>query len=283
MPELTCLISSVHLSMLHPRLLHSLALVEPVILDAAPQGPNAALPSSYRPDFWPSQNDAEAAIRKTKYFQSWDARVLEKYLKYGLRSTPTTLYPGPEHACGTTLATTKHQEAWSFIRSNFAPAAADPNDLSERLLAPDLSPEHRTHLFHRPEMVSTNQSLPNVRPHVLWVFGEKSAINTQEIRDDKLRRTGVGVGGNGGSSVGQVEAITLTSGRHLLPLERPQEVAQLLAKWLEKQLQDYQKVEDWYRVNKSGKSERDMLVLSKTWMKNVRQKEHTPRPAKGKL
>ena len=268
---------------MHPRLLHSLALIEPIIQDGAPQGPNAALPSSYRPDFWPSRDAAEVAVRKTKFFQQWDSRVLHKFLEYGLRPTPTAIYPGREHEGGATLATTKHQEAWSFLRSNFGPLAKEAGHQSERLSAPDLSPEHRTHMFHRPEIALSNQILPNVRPQVLWVFGARSHINTAEGREDKLRRTGTGVGGSGGAAVGQVEEVTLAKAQHMLPLEKPQEVGQVLASWLEKQLKDYRDVEDWYRTNESGKSERDMLVLSKSWMKNVRQKESTPRIVREKL
>jgi len=285
---LSCLLAiaklgSVQLSIMHPRLLHSLALIEPIIQDEAPQGSNVALPSSYRRDFWPSLHAADAAIRKTKFFQRWDPRVLEKFLEYGLRDTPTAIYQGREHAGGATLATTKHQEAWSFLRQNFGPLATEADDRSERLRAPDLSPEYRTHIFNRPEMVLVNQILPNVRPHVLWVFGESSNINTTEGREDKLKRTGTGVGGSGGAGVGQVEAVTLANQQHMLPLERPEDVAQLLASWLEKQLKDYRGVEDWYRTNESGKSERDMLVLSKSWMENVRRKENTPRIVREKL
>ncbi|TVY93746.1 Abhydrolase domain-containing protein [Lachnellula willkommii] len=273
----------VHLTMLHPRLFHSIALIEPIILDAAPKGPNCALPSSYRPDFWPSRSAAEVATRKTRFFRSWDPRALDNYLQYGLRSTPTAVYPEPENAGGVTLTTTKHQEAWSFIRSNFAPMAANQDDRSELLRAPDLSPEHRTHLFHRPEMVAVYRSLPNVRPHVLWIFGEKSIINPAEVREDLPRRTGTAVGGNGGVNAGQVEDVTFTDGQHMLPLEKTREVAQSLASWLEKRLIDYRQVEDWYKRNKSEKSERDMLVLSKDWLKNVRQKENTPRSGREKL
>ncbi|TVY21564.1 Abhydrolase domain-containing protein mpaH [Lachnellula arida] len=250
---------------------------------AAPKGPNCALPSSYRPDFWPSRSAAEVATRKTRFFRSWDPRALDNYLQYGLRSTPTAVYPEPENAGGVTLTTTKHQEAWSFIRSNFAPMAANQDDRSELLRAPDLSPEHRTHLFHRPEMVAVYRSLPNVRPHVLWIFGEKSIINPPEVREDLPRRTGTGVGGNGGVNAGQVEDVTFTDGQHMLPVEKTREVAQSLASWLEKRLIDYRQVEDWYKRNKSEKSERDMLVLSKDWLKNVRQKENTPRSGREKL
>lgn len=280
----SAVITSVHLSYLHPRLFHSLAVIEPVIIDSSPQGPtNLAFPSSYRPDFWPSRDAAEAAVRKSKFFRSWDPRVLDKHLEYGLRPTPTTIYPGPEHAGGMTLTTTKHQEAWSFLRSNFDPVSTDPESRSERLRSPDLSPENRSHLFHRPEPVITNQNISYVRPHVLYIFGENSNVNPAEGRDDKIRRTGVGVGGSGGAEVGQVESITFRDGQHMLPLEKTQEVAQILATWLKKQLESFHEVEDWYKTNQSEKSDREMLVLSKTWMKHVRQKENTSREVKGKL
>lgn len=266
----------VHLSILHPRLLHSLALIEPIILENGPkEGPNVALASSFRKDFWATRDAAEASIRKSKFFGTWNKRALEKYIEHGLRSTPTALYPDHKHSGGTTLTTTKHQEAWSFLRPNFA-----PNDGSrdEHIRAPDSSPEHRTHLFHRAEMASANRNLPFVRPHVLWIFGEKSAVSAPEFREDKLKRTGTGVGGSGGQAMGQVEAVTISDGQHMLPFERTQELAQILADWIEKQLESYRKEEDWHRKNKSGKSERNMLALSESWLKNVKQKENTPRP-----
>jgi hypothetical protein len=49
--------------------------------------------STYRPDLWPSRKAAEAAFRKNKFFQSWDSRVLDKYIQFGLREVPTALYP----------------------------------------------------------------------------------------------------------------------------------------------------------------------------------------------
>ena len=254
--------------------MHSIAAVEPIIQDAAPPGPNVALPSSYRPDHWPTRSDAEASIRKTKFFQAWDPRALEQFLTHGLTATPTALYPDPG---AITLATTKHQEVWSFVRSNFAPLA-EADAASERLQAPDLSVAHRQKLFHRAEMVLTHMNLPSVRPRLFWLFGARSHLNPAEGREDKLRRTGTGVGGSGGAAEGQVEALVVDQAQHMLPLEKPGECAAALAAWLEREAGDYQKVGEWWDRHASGRSERDQLMVSKTWLKNVRLEGSTPRP-----
>ncbi|KAL2059537.1 hypothetical protein ABVK25_000830 [Lepraria finkii] len=182
----------VQLSLIHPLLFHSLALIEPVIQAAAPAGPNVALFSSFRPDLWPSRHAAEESFRKNKVFQRWDSRALDKYLQYGLRETPTALYPQESKNGPVTLTTTKHQEAWSYLRSNFI---SMPDDDQARLVAPDLDAENRTHLVHNPQMVQVLANLPSVRPNVLWIFGGSSPINTPALQDEKMTRTGIGVGG----------------------------------------------------------------------------------------
>ena len=266
-----------HLSLLHPRLFHSLALIEPIIQLGPPDGPHAALPSSYRPDLWPSRSAAEGSFRKNKFFKTWDPRVLEKYLCYGLRETPTALYPTPtklEQNSGVqspdqpvTLTTTKHQEAWTYARSNFV--TLQDKDQA-RMVAPNLSPENASYLTHCPNMVITYNNLPHVRPNVLWLFGATSNINSARAsQDEKTARTGTGVGGSGGEKAGRVKATTLNAG-HMLPFEKVDECASTLAAWLEDQVRDYAATEKFWREFNSRKSERDRTVVSKTWLKTVR-------------
>lgn len=269
-----------HLSLIHPRLFHSLALIEPVIQSGSPSGPNAALPSSLRPDLWPSRSAAEASIRGNKFFKRWDSRALDRYLQYGLRRTPTALFPTQAESGPVTLTTTKHQEAWSYVRSNFVSMS---DDNKARLVAPDLDAENMTHLFHRPEMVLTFLNLPSVRPNVLWIFGASSPINTLASQDEKVIRTGTGVGGNGGADAGKVEKEVVQKGGHMLPFENPQECASLLAPWLEKQIEDFQTVEKFVGQHVSGRSERNMLAVSEQWFKNVRMKPREKRIDKPNL
>ena len=269
-----------HLSLLHPRLFHGLALIEPIIQRGAPPGPNAALASSFRSDLWPSRSAAEASLRKNKFFSSWDSRALDQYLQYGLRETPTALFPPETRSGGITLTTTKHQEAWSYVRSNFVSIA---NDHQARLVAPDLDSEDSTHLFHRPEMVLTFQQLPNVRPNILWIFGASSPINTLASQAEKLARTGTGVGGNGGAEAGNVEKEVVEKCGHMLPFENVQQCASILALWLEKQMKDYNATEEFLQEHDSGRSEPGMMKVSKLWLQNVRLKPREKRAGKPNL
>ena len=75
---------------MHPRLLSTLILIEPVILDGSDDGPNPALLSTIRRDIWKTRAEAETALRKA--FAAWDRRALESFFKYGLRAVPTTIY-----------------------------------------------------------------------------------------------------------------------------------------------------------------------------------------------
>lgn len=219
-------------------------------------------------------------MRKNRFFKAWDSRALDNYLQYGLRETPTTLFPTGTESGSVTLTTTKHQEAWSFLRSNFV-SLADRHQA--RLVAPDLDVENATHLFHRPEMVLTFENLPNVRPNVLWLFGALRSINTVASQAEKLARTGTGLGGNGGVEAGKVEKEVVQNGGHLLPFESVQKCASLLAPWLEKQIEDFKTVEKFLQYHDSGKSEHDMMNVSKLWLQNVRLKPREKRTDGSKL
>ena len=258
-----------NLSLIHPRLFHGLALIEPVIQPDPPPGPNAALFSTTRLDTWPSQEAAEDSFRKNKAFKNWDKRALDQYLRYGLyekpNSIPAEVMRAPRPV---TLTTTKHQEAWTYLRSNFT---STPDNQQARLLAPDLSEENAACLFHRPEMVLTFRNLPSVRPNVLWLFGAKSYINGSEAsRAEKVALTGIGIGGSGGGKNGKVESTTIEKGSHMIPFENVQECASLIAPWLEKQIRDFESVEQFLSEHDSGKSDQDRKAVSELWQKNVR-------------
>ena len=268
-----------HLSLIHPRLFHSLALIEPVIQPGPPPGPNAALPSSLKPDTWPSRSSAEDFFRKNKAYKNWDSRAFDQYLRYGLRDVPNSSASktnGPVR-----LTTTKDQEAWTYARSNFI-STSDQHQA--RLLAPDLSGENAAFLFHRPEMVQTFHNLPNVRPNVLWLFGARSYINGSEAsRAEKVARTGTGVGGSGGAVAGRVQSMIIEKGGHTLPFERVRECASMLALWLARQLQEFDSEEQFLQGHDSGRSQHGMKNLSKLWMENVVLKPDEKRHDKSRL
>lgn len=196
----------------------------------APQGPNAAFLSSYQSDLWPSQATAEASFRRSKFFKKWDSRALERFFHYGLRDTPTALYLDQD-AGSVTLTTTKHQEAWAYVRSNFTPQSIDPHDPVEHLLNPDVVPMAVTSFeFTRPEIQLSYLGLPHLRPSVLWLYGEHSLINLPVLHDKKMILTGSGIGGSGGVKTGKVETIVIEAAGHMVPMEKVQESADLMAR-----------------------------------------------------
>lgn len=195
------------LSLYHPRLFYGLALIEPVIQQDPPSGPNAAFLSSYWPDCWSFRDAAAESFRKIS-FKNWDSRVLDKYVLYGLRKTLTAIYPTHSATSGAvTLTTTKHQEAWTYVRSNFASQSVDANNRQEQLLSPDFDSNSgvRTYVFYRAECIQAWEGLPRICPSILWIFSAQSPFNTPVLQDEKMAHSGTGVGGSGGEGVGKVE------------------------------------------------------------------------------
>lgn len=137
-----------NLALMHPRLLSSLVLIDPVIeMPAArPQKTEAALRllnplSTFRRDWWASREEAAAAFKKQKFYQAWDERVLQRWIDACLRHTPTALYPEPcsdPNKRPVTLLTSKHQEVFTFARPNFDGIDADGRLTLDRSTHPDL-------------------------------------------------------------------------------------------------------------------------------------------------
>lgn len=60
-----------------------------------------------RRDTWPSRKEAKEGMLKKAFFRSWDPKILDIYLKYGLRDVPE----------GVTLSTPKMQERATFAET----------------------------------------------------------------------------------------------------------------------------------------------------------------------
>lgn len=95
--------------------------------------------------------------------------------------------------------------------------------------------------------------------------------------------SGIGIGGNGRAKVGVVEKAVIEEATHMVPFEKVKECAAVLARWLEKQIDRFRAEEAFYREYRSRKSEREMLAMSKEWLKSVLQKADARRSVKGKL
>lgn len=263
-----------NLALIHPRLFHSLVLIEPVIQNCHPAGPNAALFTSLRQEKWESRAKAEAQIRKNPLFKSMDPRILRAYLTYGLRDTEDG---------GVRLATPRAQEAWSYVRSNFQPLPGDTSTAEarsrERLLSPNLSPgsEPSMEVFMREESLHVYESLPHLRPRALFIYGASSHINVETMREKHISRTGTGRGGNGGVADGGVEMKIIDNASHLVVFEKPVEIARDISEWVGKEVVRWKEEKEFFATFESGKSKNDGKELSDKWIASVKKGASIPR------
>ena len=273
---------SVNLAIIHPRLLSTVVLIEPVILDDIPVGPNPALLSTIRRDIWDTRAKAEAALRRG--FATWDPRALDQFLQYGLRAVPTALYDPSRHEhlspSSVTLTTSNPQEAWAYAQVNL-----EPKDSGlDRLLLPDWDPViELPHLSSRPECFITMRNLPYVRPSVLYIFGAKSPLSLPQLQEKKLKTTGIGTGGNGGVAEANVEKSVLQGSGHLVIFEKPDECANVAADWIRRWFDRWSAEEKTLRDYRSKKSDEGMLRMSQAWVDAVKVPVNTPRPKVTKL
>jgi pimeloyl-ACP methyl ester carboxylesterase len=298
----------VNLSLMHPRLLETLVLIDPVMSRTPSRTGNwgVAAASFVRRDRWPSRKVAEESFKRSKFYQAWDPRVLDRWIKYGLRDLPTMLYPDAQPspaATGSTvtpdptevpnvsadynekevtLTTTKHQEVFSFMRT-FHPAG--PGDPPDKVLHPELpmfegmeSPAP----FYRPEPIITFHMLPFLRPTVLYVFGEFSDLSTPEARNDKMTITGTGVGGSGGAKAGKVVEVLIKDTGHLIAMEKVEETATLTADWVGKRTTEWRQNEAALQKYWDNVPDKEKYTLSAEFGKGFKTLGLTrpPRPAK---
>ncbi|KAL1629877.1 hypothetical protein SLS56_005146 [Neofusicoccum ribis] len=291
----------VNLSFLHPRLLETLILIDPVILRRASKKGNQdpAAASARRRDLWPSREAAAEGFRKNKFYQTWDPRVLDLWIKHGLRGLPTAVHPSsqkpsastpapatPEPALAppvhsessVTLTTTKHQEVFTFLRPNFD-ALSDPATEPKRIATatgnrnkashPDFAPETAVpeSPFYRAEAVITFQMMPLLRPSVFYIFGETSDLSAPEFRADKMKVTGVGIGGSGGAPEGRVAEVTIDGVGHLIPMEAVGKTADYCVEWLAKEMRSWRVNEESERREWAAVPDEKKRVLSPQYLK----------------
>lgn len=243
-----------NLALLHPRLFESLILIDPVIQGKVSVIGNVspAFASSKRRDVWPSRAEATKSFKKSKFYQAWDPRVLDCWIEHGLRDTPTKLHPDAKDG-QVTLTTTKHQEVMTFLRPNFRNKGGEtePDSAGFTLSNPKLN--RRTHAdltpyeqpqepFYRGESTIVYNQLPALKPSVLYIFGSESFLTDDAIVEDKLAKTGSGVGGSGGRAEGRVDSVMVQDAGHLIPMEKVEESADHVGKWIGKEMVRYQ---DW--------------------------------------
>ncbi|KAL8694363.1 MAG: hypothetical protein Q9218_001000 [Villophora microphyllina] len=268
----------INLALMHPRLLSGLVLIDPVLdLPTGPRGKaaTAALSqlSTFRRDYWPSREEAASSFRGSKFYQSWDKRVLDRLVDVGFRDIPTALYPRLDdvpNAKPVTLLTSKHQEVFTFSRPNFDGVDKNGNLVINRLTHPDLDlGVAETYPFYRPEARSTFKKLPFLRPDVLYIHGGRSDLSAPELREARMQSTGVGVGGSGGAKDGRVHQIVLEKAGHLVPMEAVVESADAAADWLAAEMQRWRQLERDFEAKWNSKTKLEKQTVSEEWKRRI--------------
>ncbi|CAH0047326.1 unnamed protein product [Clonostachys solani] len=258
----------IHSSLLalnHPRLLRSLVLLDPVIQERN-GSISPAKASTPRRDIWPSRQTAAARFNGGKFFQTWDPRVLDRWIEYGLRRGPTELYPRGhlDNDDGVTLTTSKHQELFTFLRPTYRHSPGekyvDKDPVSDE--------EYPGYPFYRPEPLQVFRRLPEMRPSVLYIFGGSSELSRSQQREKKMVQTGVGVGGSGGAVAGRVKEVVLDCG-HLVAMEKVSECADAITAFLESELELWRKEKREFERYWNKKSRREQITIDKAWADNI--------------
>lgn len=270
-----------NLALLHPRLFETLILVDPVIQGKVSLNGNItpAASSARRRELWPSREEAAKSFAKSKFYQTWDPRVLDRWIQNGLRDVPTVLFPDAKKP-EVTLTTTKHQEVMTFLRPNFSARPGDKEESSaeftlsnpklNRRTHPDITPyaEPQTP-FYRGESTIVFQQLPSLRPSVFYIFGEFSFLTDDFLIEEKMQMTGSGVNGSGGRAEGRVDNVVVKGAGHLIPMEKVQESADHICKWVGKEMERYRDWEHKTEEEWEGKQGIERSILSKRFVEEL--------------
>jgi pimeloyl-ACP methyl ester carboxylesterase len=254
-------------SRLHPRLFSSLVLTDPVMGEAVEgMGVMYTFMSSRRPELWGSREAAEQACKGAKQLKTWDPRVMDLWLKYGIRDTPTLTYPEPGKV---TLRMSKAMEVWNYARTHWDPIASNAHDRSEEDLVkyPDIADWKEA--FYNPISGTVWRHLPDVQPSVLYLFPGMSPLTTPANVKEKVERTGSGLYGSGGEKYGRAAGEVVKGVSHLAPFEKPDLCAEKTAAWLKKDLDGWRRRSEMEWMGRDTKSV-DQLKLSKEWMKQTK-------------
>jgi pimeloyl-ACP methyl ester carboxylesterase len=267
-----------HLALLHPRLLHAVVFVDPVLqLDLKINKTMARLSTSRR-DVWPSREAAAESFRGSGFYRAWDPRVLERWVGFGLREGPTELYPdvkkggdgGGGDTVPVTLTTTAAQEVYYYVRASYRDKRLLQDEEDEDLLN-DIHPDDRasSRLFARPELQALIRRLPELKPSVLYIFGGKSEASTPASRVKNVQATGTGVGGSGGVKAGKVKEVVLEDCGHLVGMERPGECAEATAGFVDAEVGRWEARERAWDEALEGLSRIERVGINDLWRDKI--------------
>ncbi|KAK4152407.1 hypothetical protein C8A00DRAFT_16289 [Chaetomidium leptoderma] len=266
------------LALSNPRLLRSLILLDPVI-QVSNSGIGPAIASTNRRDIWDSRASAATKFKQSKFYQTWDPRVLDLWIQHGLRALPTAIYPASsleqDDQRGVTLATTKHQELFTFLRPTYRPQAS--GRFPDREPPTTISAEKEKaaaaggYPFYRPEPVYAFSRLAELRPSVLYVFGEASELSPAASRLAKMEITGTGLGGSGGAKEGRVKEVVLDCG-HLVAMERVPQCAEAIVGFLGGELELWRGEQKAFEESRAGVDRRELAMIDEQWKRAVKIK-----------
>ena len=104
--------------MIHPRLLSTLVLIKPVMMNEISGTPSPVLQSTVRRDIGKTRLKEKLSLTCAKLFKAGTCVRSIDLVEYGLRETPTAVYSSNSDqilASGSvTLKMTKRQEAWGY-------------------------------------------------------------------------------------------------------------------------------------------------------------------------
>lgn len=262
---------------MHPALFNALILIEPVIQCENP-GRKFAQASTFRRDLWPSREQAAEKFKSNRFYQAWDSRVFDRWMEYGLRNLPTPLYPISDETgkSAVTLTTTKAQELLHYVRPSFVDERTGlPRGVPEEDMHPD-DIENDGFPFYRPEPAQIFRRLPDLKPAVLYLFGEKSDLSSPVARQKKLQTTGTGVWGSGGVARGCVEETVLPCG-HMAPMELVRESAEASADFIDSKLSSWESRASTFRKAWEQVPAHERLSIGRQWEEQIGV---TPRKSK---
>ncbi|KAK4038619.1 peroxisomal membrane protein LPX1 [Parachaetomium inaequale] len=264
------------LALSNPRLLRSLVLLDPVIQETN-SGIGPAIASTNRRDVWDSRAAAAAKFAQSRFYQAWDPRVLDLWVAHGLRDVPTELYPSSSSSDGTTddtrvtLTTTKHQEVFTFLRPTYR-RGGDLRDRDASIIDKGREEgKQPKYPFYRPEPLYAFNKLPELRPSVLYVFGETSDMSGPEARRAKMERTGAGLGGSGGAAEGRVKEVVLDCG-HLVAMERVPQCAEAIVGFLGGEWEVWRREQRAFEEGREGVGRRELVMVDERWMREIKGK-----------
>ncbi|KAL1871479.1 hypothetical protein Plec18167_007039, partial [Paecilomyces lecythidis] len=244
-------------------------------------GREFAQASTFRRDLWPSRREAVQKFKSSPFYQAWDSRVFDKWVQYGLRDLPTPLYPISDETgqCAVTLTTTKAQELFFYVRPSYLDERSGlPRGIPKREMHPDDIGEH-DFPFYRPEPARMFRHLPEVKPAVLYLFGENSPLSSPSSRQEKLRITGTGIGGSGGVAHGLVQEIVLPCG-HMVPMELVQETAEACVGFIDVRLSSWESRTTRFKKAWERVPHHERISVDKQWEEKIGTSPKTPKTLK---